>query len=287
MHFVFIFWQLSQAIFGKQSNAHRKVNAAAFCPRLRVQQEGARMERSWWKRMISSHVWLVKNERIYSFSQWDVNHWQTHTQWDTNTPEALPSHSAISSPWVLRYSWRKWSGIAGVSYFLCTEPASVFMFIAGPGAAFHQDHLADTDRSVYRQSSDLMWKTHSWIGPLRLVLKRSSGRLGHQGVSAQTTQSIGIHSLVVFLTAFHILFSFDSLFLKLRWFCLLISFNIHQVQQYQQPSFGSDDRKVIFTLVLALFGLHQPPSKKSIWVLNILVLNYILQLVANVVFNDE
>lgn len=93
-------------------------------------------EREWW---VSTSTWL--RMRGFTLSHSRTSTTDRHTQWDTYTPETLPSYSAISSPRVLWHSWRKWSGIAGVSYFSAVSGQVFSSSLIGLCAAFNPGSL--------------------------------------------------------------------------------------------------------------------------------------------------
>lgn len=164
---VFSFWLLSGANFksnpkhtGKEMLQHL---AEGWGFNRREPGRRGLDEREWWA---STSAWL--RMRGFTPSRSGISTTDRHTQWDTYTSEALPSHSAICSPRVLWYSWRKWSGIAGVSYF---SAVSWQVFSSSSPACVRcltQDHLEDMDRSrtdgcVSNQSSVLISKPHLWM----------------------------------------------------------------------------------------------------------------------------
>lgn len=100
-------------------------------------------EREWWA---STSAWLRMRgfTPLRSGTSTTDRHSHTHK---THIPEALPSHSAISSPRVLWYSWRKWSGIAGVSYFSVVSWQVFSSSSLARVPYLTLDHLEDMNRS--------------------------------------------------------------------------------------------------------------------------------------------
>lgn len=122
-------------------------------------------EREWWA---STSAWLRMRGFTPSRSGTSTADRHTRTQWDTYTPEALPSHSAIGSPRVLWYSWRKWSGVAGVSYFSAVSWQVFSSSSPACARCLTRAHSEDMDRSsadgsVRGQSSVLISKSHLWM----------------------------------------------------------------------------------------------------------------------------
>lgn len=139
-----------RASFGKQSEAHRSGDAAALAeaPRFNRREPGETSadETGWWA---STSARLRMRGFAPSHGGTSTTDGCTHNEKHTcaHTPEDLPGHSAISSPRALWYSWRKWSGIAGVSYFSAVN-RQVFSS-SSPDCVRHltRDHLEDMDRS--------------------------------------------------------------------------------------------------------------------------------------------
>lgn len=71
-------------------------------------------EGEWWA---STSAWLRMRIFTPSHSGTSTTDKHTHTYNETYTPKNPPHHSAISFPRVFWCNWRKWSGIAEVSYF--------------------------------------------------------------------------------------------------------------------------------------------------------------------------
>lgn len=100
-------------------------------------------EREWWA---STSAWLRMRgfTPLRSGTSTTVRHTHNETR---ITPETLPSRSAISSPRVLWYSWRKWSAIAGVSCFSAVNSQVFSSSSSACAQCLTRDHLGDMVRS--------------------------------------------------------------------------------------------------------------------------------------------